>query len=70
MKMKAGTDLQERAHPAPDLGVAFRRLGDAGEDLQKGALAGAVAADDADDFALLYLACLLQAGRRRLLGPR
>ena len=38
--------------PAADHGPAGGRLGDAAEDFQQRALAGAVAADDADDLAL------------------
>ena len=50
--MKAGADLQQAAHPAADHCPAMRRLGDAAEDFQQRALAGAVATDDADDFSL------------------
>src|SRR5437762_552120 len=37
--------------PTAQFGPAGGRLGDPGEDLQEGGLAGAVAADDADDLA-------------------
>ena len=51
--------LVASAHPhgqsAQRLGPAAGRLGDAGEDLEQRALAGAVAADDADDLAALDL---------------
>ena len=53
--MEAGADLQQRADAAVELGAAGGRLRDPREDLQQGALAGAVAADDADDLAALDL---------------
>ena len=43
------------ADAAANLGPAGGRLGDAGEDLQQRDLAGAVAADDADDLAFADL---------------
>ncbi len=59
--MEAGADLQQAADAPADLDLAGGGGGDAREDLEPGALAGAVAADDADeadeaeDFALLDL---------------
>ncbi len=53
--MKAGADFEQAADAPADDGAAFGRLGDAGEDFQERALARAVAADDADDFAALDL---------------
>src|SRR5690606_3665565 len=53
--MEAGADLEERADAAADLGAAVGRLRDTSEDLEQGGLAGAVAADDANDLALLDL---------------
>ena len=53
--MKAGADLEQAADPAFDLDLAAGGGGDAGEDLEQGALAGAVAADDAEDLALADL---------------
>ncbi len=41
--MKAGAHLQQRAHPAVDLGIPLRRLGDAGEDLEQRRLSRPVA---------------------------
>ena len=32
--MKAGAHLQQRAHPPVNVGIAFSRLGDAGENLE------------------------------------
>ena len=51
LRMEAGADLEQRADAAVDLDAPRRRLGDARQDLQQRALAGAVAADDADDLA-------------------
>ena len=53
--MKAGADLQEGADPTAHDDLALRWVGDAGEDLEDGALAGAVPADDAEDLAALDL---------------
>ena len=53
--MEAGADLQQAADAPADLDLAGGGGGDAREDLEQGALAGAVAADDAEDFALLDL---------------
>src|SRR5690348_1243850 len=38
--MKSRAHLEQRANPAPDLSVAFRRLGNAREDLEQSRLAG------------------------------
>src|SRR5262249_2476358 len=51
LRMEAGAHLEQAADAAMDLGAARRRRRDAREDLQQGALAGAVAADDADRLA-------------------
>ena len=53
--MKAGTDLEQARDASAQRHAPFRRLGDAAQDLEKRALAGAVAADDAEDFAPLDL---------------
>ena len=53
--VKAGADLEQRAHAAVHLGAALGRLGDARQDLQQRALARAVAADDAQHLALVQL---------------
>ena len=47
--MEAGADLQQAADAPADLDLAGGGGGDAREDLEPGALAGAVAADDADE---------------------
>ena len=49
--VEAGADFEQGADAAVDFDVAGGGRGDAGEDLEQGAFAGAVAADDADDFA-------------------
>ena len=51
--MKAGADFEQAAHAAVNFGKAGGGLRDAGENLQQCGLSGAVAADQADDFALL-----------------
>ena len=53
--MEAGADLQQAAQAALDLDLAGGGGGDAREDLEEGALAGAVAAEDAEDRALADL---------------
>ena len=55
--VEARADLEQRADAPVDLGAAVRRLGDPREHLEQRALAGAVAADDAEHLA--------RAGRRR-----
>ena len=49
--MKAGADFQQRGDAAAQDGAAGCRLGNAGEDLEQGGLAGAVGSDDAHNFA-------------------
>src|SRR5262249_34937662 len=49
--VKAGADLEQAAHAAAQADFADSWLGDAGEDFQERRFAGAVAPDDADDFA-------------------
>ena len=51
--VEAGPDLEQRADAAGHVGPARGRLGDPREDFQQRALAGAVVADQADDFAVL-----------------
>src|SRR4029453_13206329 len=46
LTVEAGADLDDRAQPPAQPRLADARLGDARQDLQQGALAGAVAADD------------------------
>src|SRR6266404_4340187 len=52
--VEAGADLQKAADAAVDFDPAVSGLGDAAEDFQQRALAGAVSADDADHFAGLH----------------
>src|SRR3954465_12761901 len=52
-RVKPGSDFEERSHAPPDIHAAQRRFGDAGENFQQRALAGAVSADDADYFSAL-----------------
>ncbi len=49
--VEAGADFEEAADAAADFGVASGGAGDLGEDFEQGGLAGAVAADEAEDFA-------------------
>ena len=51
VRMEARADLEQARDAAVQVDVAFGRRGDARQDLQQRALAGAVRADDADDFA-------------------
>ena len=53
--MEAGHHLQQAADAPLDLDLTGGGGGDAREDLEEGALAGAVAADDAEDLALANL---------------
>src|SRR5204862_2084110 len=45
-RMETGAELDHRRDPPVDLDGSFRRLGDAGDQLQQRALAGSVPADD------------------------
>src|SRR5437867_2875993 len=49
--VKPGSHFQKGANAAVNLPISFAGLGDAGQNLQEGALPGTVAPDDADDFA-------------------
>ena len=49
--MEAGPHFEQAADAAADLDAALGGVGDLGEDLEQGALARAVAANDANDFA-------------------
>ena len=53
--MKAGADLQQARHPPAQPDAPCGRLGDAAQDLEQRALAGAVPTDDANDLAALDL---------------
>ena len=55
LRVEADAELDEGRQPAGHLDPAGVRPVDAGEQLQQGALAGAVAADDAEELALLDL---------------
>src|SRR5262249_22993087 len=50
LRVEARADLEERADSAVNLRGAGRRIGDAGQDLEQGAVPGAVSADHADDL--------------------
>ena len=52
---KSGADLEHARDAAAKHDAPFGRLGDAAGNLEHGALAGTVAADNADDIALLDL---------------
>lgn len=53
--VEAGADFEEGGDAALVLDAAGAGRGDVREELEEGALAGAILADDAKDFALLYL---------------
>src|SRR5439155_922839 len=53
--MEAGPQLEDGGNLAVDLQVAGGLVEGAGQDLEEGALAGAVGADDADDLAAIDL---------------
>ena len=65
--MKTGPDLKEGADPAPHDDLALGRIGDPGEDLEEGALAGAVPSDDAENLAALDLEVDVLEGPEGLL---
>ena len=50
--VKTGADFEQHADAAAHRSGAYRRVGDAGEDLQQRALAGAIMAENADHLAL------------------
>ena len=66
--VESGADLEQGPHAAAEPRLAFGRRGDPGEDLEQGALAGAVVADDAHRLASLDLEAHV-AQRPELLGP-
>src|SRR5690242_8710976 len=51
--MEAGADFEERADAAVDFRPAFGGASDAGEDLEQRGFAGAIAADEAENFAFV-----------------
>ncbi len=53
--VETGADFEKAADAAVKLGVSFGGAGDAGQDFQQRALAGAVAADQAHHFAFFYV---------------
>ena len=53
--MEAGADFEEAADASVNFGAAFGGASDAGKDFQQRAFACAVAANEADDFALTDL---------------
>ena len=53
--MKASADLKQARYTAFNRYLTLGWLGDAREDFQKRCLAGAIAADDSDNFSALYL---------------
>ena len=55
LRVKARAHFQQRTHPAVDISVAPRRLGNAAEDLEQGALPSPIVANDTDDFTTLDL---------------
>src|SRR5581483_6856093 len=54
-RMEACADFEEGADAAADFGETGGGAGDAGEDFEEGGFAGAVASDEAEDFAFADL---------------
>ena len=52
LRVESGADLEQAADPAADHRSPLGRIRDPGQDFQQSRLAGAVAADDAEDLAL------------------
>src|SRR6185503_12319845 len=50
LRMKSGAHFEQRADPAIDIGITVGRICDSRQNLEQGTLAGAIAADDADDL--------------------
>ncbi len=53
--VEAGADLQQAGDPAADFGPSAARLGNSGENLEQGRLAGPVAPDDPQHLTLAHL---------------
>ena len=66
--VKAGAHLQQRPHPAVQFHPAGGGLGDPGQDLEQGALAGAVPADDPQDLPRLHLQVHIFQGPDDVIG--
>jgi hypothetical protein len=66
--VESGADLEQGPDAAVKLDAPFGRLGDAGENLEERGLAGAVAADHADDLARRDLERDVLERPDRLLG--
>ena len=62
--VKARADFQQAAHAAANFSLAFGGLRDAGKNLQQRGFSGAVAADQADDFALAAIQTKRRAAPR------
>jgi hypothetical protein len=67
--VEAGADLEQAADPPFEPGVPGGRIGDAAQDLQQRALAGAVVADDADHLPL-RTSKLTSSSAQRSRAPR
>ena len=68
--VESGAELDERRDAAVDAHRAARRLGDAGDELQRGALARAVAADDAEGRSLRHAERDIRQRRKRFARPQ
>src|SRR6516164_5542789 len=51
LRVKPGADFEEACDTSPNHSPPLRRLGNAAEDLEKSALAGAITTNDAEDLA-------------------
>src|SRR5262249_5445670 len=70
LRVKPGSHLEQGADAAANLHITARRLGDARQDLEQGALAGAVAADDSQDLAAFELEGDVVERTEAVLAPR
>src|SRR5579863_8242638 len=68
--MEAGADFEEAADAAVNGGLADGGLGDARQNLQERRFAGAVASDEAENFAFLYVEGDVLERPEGLLRPR
>ena len=66
-RMEPGAHFRQTAHPAREGHFALRGMSDAGQDIQQGGVACAVAAGDADDLAAVYFEVDVAQGSEDLI---